>query len=359
MNCGGEDYKQMRSKQLIQLEELIYEAEQTGFPLGSSKEEIDDVLKFLEEDEKHLIYSNDAGIDMILKKIVGYIAKDSTYCKFLRDVKVDSNLDSYPARTFGQVEDKYSVTVSEVFLRTIQIVSDIGGAVLMMEHFPPNSLVLCDFYIQYICALTAWIEEPNKIETDIYAYLYAQGMLKNIDGSVNKFFSDYLVYYGREIAEVAIAFLVGHEIGHNFLGHTGIQPQGYINLKCLENVENEAWKREYYADAFGIDFALKYIKNGLLEGNCFDFLVDEVFYRVDYRVLGMPVLFLASELFSKSDGGGESHPTFSLRMDMVWNLIEESGSEFSLIERVKMLTLQIRNTIKDSQYIVNRRNEQN
>ena len=82
--------KGLRSKQLQQLEDLLYEIEDAGFTVGISQEEIDKLLESLRIDENALLYSNDSIVDMIVKDIIQFAAENDIYRRFLTKVNVES-----------------------------------------------------------------------------------------------------------------------------------------------------------------------------------------------------------------------------------------------------------------------------
>lgn len=306
--------KGLRSKQLQQLEDLLYEIEDAGFTVGISQEEIDKLLESLRIDEKALLYSNDFIVDMIVKDIIQFAAENDIYRRFLTKVDVESQFGNRSmASTSGLENGKFKISAGEEFFTVIQAVSDIAGMLPLLEKFPDSQLKCCDFYIQFPIALTRLLDNPVMKLTDNKNYVYSNQLSKYIDENIYPNFCDYFVYYGREICEVAMASL----IGHNYLRHLSGKAQGHLNLECLHELdsENDAWIMEYNADAFGIDFAIIYIVSSLSKGNNFEFpLKDNVFYAIDYRLLGLSILSLASENYNRRGAkGDDSHPPLAKR----------------------------------------------
>ena len=56
--------------------------------------------------------------------------------------------------------------------------------------------------------------------------------------------------------KIAVAFLVDHELGHQYLGHLDNVAKGSVKQDCHNGELSRGWKIEYEADAFGVDFAL-------------------------------------------------------------------------------------------------------
>lgn len=364
MSVGKENHiimedsiKWLKSKQLRQLEDLLYEIEDAGFTVGIPQEEIDKLLESLRIDEKELLYSNDSIVDMIVKDIIQFAAENDIYKRFLTKVDVESQFGSRSmASTSGLENGKFKISAGEEFFTAIQTVSDIAGMLPLLEEFPDSQWKCCDFYIQFPIALTKLLDNPLMKLTDNKNYVSSNQLLKNIDENIYSNFCDYLLYYGREICEVAMASLIGHEIGHNYLGHLSSKTQGHLNLECLHELDNEndSWIMEYNADAFGIDFAIRYIVSSLKKGNNFEFpLKYNVFYAIDYRLLGLPILLLASENYNKKGAEGDDrHPPLVKRKELLWKVLKERGLDDDCISKIKWWTQCVRKTIEDSRYLI-------
>lgn len=349
--------KGLKSKQLQQLEDLLYEIEDDGFTVGIPQEEIDKLLESLRIDEKALLYSNDSIVDMIVKDIIEFAAENDIYRRFLTKVDVESQFGNRSmASTSGLENGKFKISAGEEFFTAIQTVSDIAGMLPLFEEFPDSQWKCYDFYIQFSIALTKLLDNSLMKLTDNKNYVYSNQLLKDIDEKIYPNFCDYLLYYGREICEVAMASLIGHEIGHNYLGHLSGKAQGHLNLECLHELDNEnySWIMEYNADAFGIDFAIRYIVSSLKKGNNFEFpLKDNVFYAIDYRLLGLPILLLASENYNKKGAEGDaSHPPLVKREELLWKVLKERGFDDNCISKIKCWTQCVRKTIEDSRYLI-------
>ena len=355
--------KGLRSKQLQQLEDLLYEIEDAGFTVGISQEEIDKLLESLRIDEKALLYSNDSIVNMIVKDIIQFAAENDIYRRFLTKVNVESQFGNRSmASTSGLENGKFKISAGEEYFTVIQTVSDIAGMLPLLEEFPDSQLKCCDFYIQFPIALTRFLDNPVMKLTDNKNYVYSNQLSKDIDENIYPNFCDYFVYYGREICEVAMASLIGHEIGHNYLGHLSGKAQGHLNLECLHELDNEndSWIMEYNADAFGIDFAIRYIVSTLRKGNNFEFpLKDNVFYAIDYRLLGLPILLLSSENYNRRGAkGDDSHPPLAKREELLWKILKERGLNDNCISKIKWWTQCVRKTMEDSRYLIKKANEE-
>lgn len=348
--------KGLKSKQLQQLENLLFEIADAGFTVGISQEEIDKLLESLRIDEKGLLYSNDSTVDMIIKDIIQFAAENDIYRRFLTKVDVESQFGNRSmASTSGLKNGKFKISAGEEFFTAIQIVSDIAGMFPLLEEFPDSPCKCCDFYIHFPIELTRLLDNPVMKLTDDKNCVHCNQLLIDIDENIYPNFYDYLIYYGREICEVAIASLIGHEIGHNYLGHLSGKAHGHLNLECLCELDNENdfWIMEYNADAFGIDFAIRYIVSSLEKGNNFGFpLKDNVFYATDYRLLGLPILLLASENYNKKAKGDDSHPPLVKREEFLWKVLKEMGMGDDCISKIKWWAQCVRKTMEDARYII-------
>lgn len=177
--------KGLRSKQLQQLEDLLYEIEDAGFTVGISQEEIDKLLESLRIDENALLYSNDSIVDMIVKDIIQFAAENDIYRRFLTKVNVESQFGNRSmASTSGLENGKFKISEGEEFFTVIQTVSDIAGMLPLLEEFPDSQLKCCDFYIQFPIALTRLLDNPVMKLTDNKNYVYSNQLLKDIDEKI-------------------------------------------------------------------------------------------------------------------------------------------------------------------------------
>lgn len=98
---------------------------------------------------------------------------------------------------------------------------------------------------------------------------------------------------------MALAFLIGHEIGHDYYGHTVKNEKTELSTKLT---------REIDADRFGYDFALTYLK--------FDYKTQDNRYGA-HQFAGIFVPLIASEYFNEKNkmeiSGG--HPPIVTRIE--------------------------------------------
>lgn len=294
-----------------------------------NNEQIQTILKQLEEDQEQLRYSNDSRIDMIIKKVIEW-SKNTKLNSILENAEIYNQIEDIMPKTNGII-----IEMGRPFLDSIQRLSDIASVQFMFDFFTKeiakNNLGM--FFLKYMSFLADCLyNNINEVKEPMYWYL--QGCLAMIDKSGIVANSDFLVYFGREICECSIAYIVGHEIGHKYLGHfeKTVSTSKY-DIKC----DNPKWKLEYEADAFGVDFVLAYIKSSEEDAKNFDFLKDyvNILHDNEYRLLGIPLSFLASTYHKpESVCESDSHPAVSDRLNAVWNYLYKIA-DIDEINRVK------------------------
>lgn len=118
-------------------------------------------------------------------------------------------------------------------------------------------------------------------------------------------FSDNYVAYSREIYEMALAFLIGHEIGHHHYGHTDWNAKN----------EDDPKLKELKADLFGIEFAMTYLKNS--------YPSDEKRYGL-HQFAGIYIPIIASaELCSNIFEDGKCHLSIYKRIEIINHKLEQ------------------------------------
>jgi Peptidase U49. len=305
-------FEEKIDKKHIQREEfeMLLEKVKDGEAIILSPE--DEVLQ-LQSDLKMdtLVYSNDMILDMIIDKVRKY-TEDKELKRLIDSVKVGNLQDFITGRAYQEYSDNSHYTeIGRYFIQTIQQVSDIAASLFMsgeMNLSPLHCLAL----LKVNCAI---IEGINNKENVLYipAYSYAQKLMKIVDDNLDKYFTDLLVYYGREICEMAIAFILGHELGHHYFAH----------IDNNISVRDSSWIKEHEADQFGMKFALEYMYASIDEE---DYVLPDkykhIHKNVDYRILGIIVAFISSRLFDKRAlEESELHPSLQSREDTIWEEI--------------------------------------
>lgn len=289
----------------------------------SGLDEIAQLQGDLEMDK--LVYSNDMILDMIIAKVRNH-TKDKALESLIDSVKVGNIQNFITAKAYQQCSDNSHYSEFGLcFLQTIQQVSDIAASLFINDE-----MELSLFHVHALLRENfALVEAIDNKENVIYIpeYWGAQYLMKFVDDNFDKHFTDLLVYYGREICEMAIAFILGHELGHHYFDH--------IEANNTSNCDS-CWDKEYEADQFGMQFALEYMQASIEEDDYV--LADKykhIHKNIDYRILGIFVAFVSSRLFNKGaiDEGG-FHPLLQSREDRILESIAQCFDS-KLMERVR------------------------
>lgn len=289
----------------------------------SSPDEVAQLQSDLEMDK--LVYSNDMIVDMIIDKVRKH-TKDIALRSLIDSVKVCNLQDFIAGRAYQKCSDESHYSeLGQYFLLTIQHVSDIAAGLFISDEIKLEP-IHCYALLRGNCALVEAIDNKENV-VYIPEYGYAQYLMKIIDDNLDKHFTDLLIYYGREICEMAIAFILGHELGHHYYSH----------IEVNKNADrNSCWAKEYEADHFGIKFALEYMQASIEE---VDYVLPieckHIHNDIDYRVLGIIVAFISSRIFDKrAIEESELHPSLQSREDKIMEQVAQCFDE-KIIESVR------------------------
>ena len=153
-----------------------------------------------------------------------------------------------------------------------------------------------------------------------------------------------MIYLGREIYEGAVAFLIGREIGHHYLGHI----EELFQKKYVSKIKKE----ELDADEFGTIFAMEYVKAFIARENPFDFITDDVYRKSDYRLLGILIVF---QLICWLTGNKVApiHPAAKTRFDRCLKIMEYNG--VGMVNNTLQYELSILvHTMLDTRFVISR-----
>ena len=262
---------------------------------GISDDELEKLRKDLENDAVQ--HSNDMVIEMIIDKVkmdTGNLLNEEV----LDNIQIAYITDN--DRIIASAYPKYSdgslyVEIGSKIEERIFLLSDLFAVQFLrneslseIEHFLLDGLYKsCVEKYMSNCKIT---EDYNRIQ--ILMLLH-----EKIVGSGK--FSDNYVAYSREIYEMALAFLIGHEIGHHHYGHMDRNAKNDDDPKLME----------VKADFFGINFAMMYLKNA--------YPSDVKRYGL-HQFAGMYIPILASaELCKSIFEDGECHLSIYKRMEIV------------------------------------------
>ena len=323
----------MENVQREKLEQLIAYAKEYDLPLGASEEEINKLLLDLENDQ--LKRSNDSEIDLVIDTVYNY-TDNLKLLSLLDEVKAKNSakekikLNAFAHFTPSGIPE---VVAARLFLKKLEQLSNVAATVFLQEYFNLSSLftAITQFLISTVHAYDHDYDEDFE-----EPYAYAQGLLKEYDEQhPEERFSDHLIYFGREIYEGAIAFVVGHEIGHHYCGSVGrlLKEEKLNTLNAESNTGSlgnigsaviSNWGHEFLADDFGIYFTVNYVKACLSRGNDFPFLKDSIFHRCDYRFFGIMVAYQLMIQLTKN-AESSTHPAASDRLARSLEMLTKCG----------------------------------
>lgn len=308
--------------QLAEFEEWYRYYKEGKAVSGISEIELEKLLNDLENDT--VLHSNDMVIEMIMDKVkmdTGDLLDkeilDNMHIAYITD---DNSIiaSAYPKYSDGSL---YIEIGSEIEER-IFLLSDLFAVQFLaneplseIDHFLLDGLhKSCVERYMSNCKIT---EDYNRIQISMLLHEKLVGSEK---------FSDNYVAYSREIYEMALAFFIGHEIGHHYHGHTD------------PNVKNEDAPKlkELKADLFGIEFAMTYLKNAYPSG--------EKRYGL-HQFAGMYIPIIASaELCSNIFEDGKCHLSINKRMGIIYNKLKRIIDDKSF-ESVRGYILRLLNDI--------------
>lgn len=232
----------------IQLEEMkkFYELCHRGMAiLGVTEEEQMDLINSLEND--NVEHSNDMVIEMILDFVMK-ISKEEKLLQILRKIRVANIEDnSIVGRSYPKYFDNsYYIEIGRKMERQIRLLSDVFAVFFMYNEEPTflEKIILKEL-------LKANLQRFKEDKEHNHDYGEVQLHMMYCDKFMEHGFTDKYIAYAREIHEVALAFFIGHEVGHHYLGHT--DPEN--------TVQDDNKIKELKADCYGIDFAFQYLKS--------------------------------------------------------------------------------------------------
>lgn len=220
--------------------------------LGLSEDEMKTLCLDLEQDK--VLYSNDMVIDMIITFVMES-CDDDKLLKILQHIKI-AHVDkdkgiigrAYPRYSDGS----YYVEIGEDIDTQVRLLSDLFAILFM---FNENIQEVERGVLEDLLEINRCRYKTHTELTDDFNYIQIEMMI--CDCLYEDDFTDKYIAYSREINEVALAFLIGHEIGHHYYGHTDTQLQS----------ENKRKISELKADSFALDFTFRYLKKAYSDEN--------------------------------------------------------------------------------------------
>lgn len=233
----------------IQREEVNnwYKAFQDGkFIIGISEDELQKLLQDLNNDCVNR--SNDMVIEMIINNVMEN-TNNTRLKKILENIHIANiaNDNSVLGKAYGKYYDgSYYVEIGRNISKKMILLSDLFAVLFMYKEdigIIEKILLdeLLDANIQRLKTDQEFNENFNSVQLRMILFEQMSG---------NNNFTDNYVANTREIYETAMAFFIGHEIGHHFLGHTD---------PSIPN-EQDPKIKEILADFFGVDFSFKFLQ---------------------------------------------------------------------------------------------------
>lgn len=286
---------------------------------GISEQEEQSLLDELANDS--LTFSNDMLIDMILNSVRGS-SIDEQLLDIINKLKINNISDggAVVGRAYPKYADgSYYIEIGRDIDKRIQILSDLF-AVFFMYNENLNRIES----IVLIKLLTANLQRYIKNEESNDFFNAVQKGVIFCDIISDNGFAEKYVSYSREIQEMAMAFLLGHEIGHHYFGHTS-------RKNDPEDVEPDIWKlKELKADSFGVEFAFNYLKNS--------YKSNESKYGI-HQFAGLFIPLIASAPLNEKNKLEDTgiHPSLLKRMVLVQRMLGKMLDEKGFSEVKKMV----------------------
>ncbi len=293
MSEAGYIFNARKKEAHIQFEEMnkfIKLCEEGKAISGISEKEEKELISELEKDVVN--YSNDMVVDMIIDYVIK-TTEDERLFEILQNIRIANiDEDNITGRSYPKYYDgSYYIEISRKMDRQIRLLSDFFAVFYMSNKnltFIENLILdeLLNVNLQRFNSDTDNTEEYNEVQIHM---MCCEKLLESD-------FTEKYIAYAREINEMALAFLVGHEIGHHYLGHTD-----YDNA----NKEDDKIK-ELKADEYGIEFAFEYLKSAYPN--------DESRYGIHHLAAVYIPLIVSVHFCNNIFEEGEKHPSIIKRL---------------------------------------------
>lgn len=296
MNIAKEVFYGMNEVDNIQLDFLKEAIRKNEDKCIINLKEIEEVIDMVSNDE--LDYSNETSIDMIIKGIVNNTSNNELK-ELLENtfVVVGTVKKDVMARAYPRYEDNsYLVELGRDICLDMNNMADILACIILIREYKNKHMEILHLLLEY--NLKKLGQDNDQINQQIDALVYNYG---------DDEFLELYVKVSREIIEVANAFLVGHEIGHHYYGHTTNRYNELVSFNDLESeIESADDPRlnELLADKFAVTFV-------------YEFLIA---YDSSINVqqgCGYFIPFLVTALNGSVLKGGETHPSLWIRILLV------------------------------------------
>lgn len=313
-NIADSIFKERRNEIHIQLEEtesLINQCDEKNAIAYISKSELEELCSPLEKDE--LTHSNDMVFDLIIDYAKKEI-EDERLLELINNLKIGNvdEKDIFIGRAYPKYYDNsYYIEISRKMDHQIRLLSDVWASYYMIDksHLSAEKQLftkLLQINLQRFQTASDETKEYNEIQYDMAQY----------EKSGNNF-TDVYITYSREINEIALATLIGHEIGHHYLGHTDSDNENSENAKI----------KELKADEFGIEFAFRYLESAYSN--------DTSSYSIHQLVAIYVPLIVSVQMVGKSE----------------FNIFKDQKEHPAIIKRIAKINLTLSKVLDNVKFI--------
>lgn len=253
-------YNESENANLAQIQDLLdIASERELSEFGGIINEITSVLR-----KEELTFSNEYRFNTIIQMVKSY-TKDSNllnilnniYIGFVENPEENKVMEAYTPVKFD--DNSILVILNKKLHNTIEIIADMIASKYMLDYRGEN---VVEVYLhQEICK----ISRSNILENtsnDLNSLLYNLASEEYVD----KF-----VAFSNEISEVALAMIIGHEIGHHYFKHLDDEKrlnlinnkELYDDFSKLSKYQIEEVEADIFSLKFAVDFLHKYYPKGI------------------------------------------------------------------------------------------------
>ena len=317
------DKKHIQREEVDEIRRLY---EKKSMILGIEQEEFEKLLNDLDTDD--ITHSNDMVTEMIISSVKEH-TNDGKLKKILENINIavisDKSLigTAYPK----YIDHSYYIEFGNNIYEKTMLLSDIFSVLFMYyEHSDSTEIKLLDLLLE------ANIQRFNSnVQSNDLFNIVQMRMLLFDKLKGNSDFTDHYVSYSREIYEMAIATLIGHEVGHHYFGHTD------------ENIEDDPdpKNREFKSDCYGVDFAINYLQCNYKNSN-------NIYGIHQFAGIYIP-LIVSSSFCNDIFNDGEKHPSIVKR---IYNVQKELKMKLDQ-NTYQEMTNYIRKLAKKIQFPIN------
>lgn len=282
--------------QYSQMEDFLNKCKNGEAISGLGKGELEQLVSDLSNDDVN--YSNDMVIDMILKCLVKN-TEDNKLKKLLNHINAGNvNYNNIIATSYNKFYDGSSYfEIGRDIDKKVRLFCDLVATFVFSQE------KLADKEENVLVQRILWelmianIDRVRKNEEYTNEYGLVQLIMMKCDMVLKGGFTDRYVKISREMNEVALCFLLCHEIGHLYYEHE----------KCNDSSKNK--DMEFLADEFAVERVFEYIKWG--------FQQEEV-----YLFIAVYIIFFVSSFYCDMNKEQVNHASLNRRTENINSIME-------------------------------------